>query len=179
MCCPVGPLSVQRCCGGLTDPVQELPHVRQPEWGRLVHQAACGSIALAEQVSVPEVDAFSGTLPMDNHSPKSQCELRAVRILPTPSLSDYDRCLRQKMSTNTTHDWGIPAAELDAWLDCWCEGNMTEAINDIQCCSHRSFRQWCTVDCAPDCSSNLATECIQERQKSLIDEEPYRLMAYT
>ena len=73
MCCPVGPLSVQRCCGGLTDPVQELPHVRQPEWGRLVHQAACGSIALAEQVSVPEVDAFSGTLPMDNHSPKSQC----------------------------------------------------------------------------------------------------------
>ncbi|CAE7819572.1 HISN7 [Symbiodinium sp. KB8] len=74
-----------------------------------------------------------------------RCELRAVRILPTPSLSDYDRCLRQKMSTNTTHDWGIPAAELDAWLDCWCEGNMTEAINDIQCCSHRSFRQWCTV----------------------------------
>ncbi|CAE7728782.1 HISN7 [Symbiodinium microadriaticum] len=68
-----------------------------------------------------------------------RCELRAVRILPTPSLSDYDRCLRQKMSTNTTHDWGIPAAELDAWLDCW------PAINDIQCCSHRSFRQWCTV----------------------------------
>eukprot|EP00434_Breviolum_minutum_P013087 symbB.v1.2.011533.t1/scaffold778.1/size163404/16 len=92
----------------------------------------------------------------------SQCRLRPARMLPTPSLGDYDRCLQGKWGSNSTHDWGVPGAELEALIDCWCGLNMTQAATDLGCCQHGAFQQWCGLDCQPDCQSALATECIQE-----------------
>jgi len=77
------------------------------------------------------------------------------------------------MEVNTTHDWSVPSAELDAWLDCWCAENMTQAITDIGCCSHRSFVRWCSVECSPDCGSTLATECIQECPAMCFEAQEY------
>ncbi|CAJ1443644.1 unnamed protein product, partial [Effrenium voratum] len=135
-----------------------------PHPGRSLY-ALAALVAGAESSGVTSLRRLQGN--------DDECKARGARILPTPSLVDYDRCLAGKMSSNSTHDWGIPGAEHAAWADCWCDLNMSQAIEDLSCCQHRSFQQWCGLDCEPDCSSALAVQCIEECPAMCFEAQEY------
>lgn len=103
-----------------------------------------------------------------------ECQLRAARMLPTPSLSEFDSCTRSKQHTVDT-DWGVPGAEYKAWVDCWCSLNMSETVTELGCCEHSAFVHWCNVECEPDCQSAVATSCIQECPSMCFESRDYVL----
>ncbi|CAE8711611.1 unnamed protein product [Polarella glacialis] len=102
-----------------------------------------------------------------------QCTLRAARLLPTPSLTEYDKCFTGKFSENSSVDWGLPGAELQALADCWCANNVSIAVNDYVCCGHNSFSRMCSLDCNPDCSTELAKQCIQDCPPMCLEASEY------
>ncbi|CAE8706521.1 unnamed protein product, partial [Polarella glacialis] len=101
------------------------------------------------------------------------CTLRAARLLPTPSLTDYDTCFREKMSTNSSVDWGLPGAEFTALADCWCANNVSVAVEGYGCCGHNSFSRLCSLECNPDCSTDLAKQCIQDCPSMCLEASEY------
>lgn len=92
---------------------------------------------------------------------KQNCAV-ALRVLPPPSLQEFSKCMDDVRGENSSHDWSVPGAEMDAQIDCWCDHNLTHTIQEYQCCNHEEWFPMCSIDCAPDCSSELARTCIQE-----------------
>jgi len=105
----------------------------------------------------------------------SECALRAARLLPTPSLSDFDTCISEKISPQSGHDWGLPGAEFAALADCWCEQDLTSTMTEYSCCSHASFTRACSLDCTPDCKSSLAEQCINECPSMCLEAVEYQV----
>eukprot|EP00929_Paragymnodinium_shiwhaense_P108671 TRINITY_DN74994_c0_g1_i1.p1 TRINITY_DN74994_c0_g1~~TRINITY_DN74994_c0_g1_i1.p1 ORF type:complete len:529 (+),score=68.26 TRINITY_DN74994_c0_g1_i1:146-1732(+) len=90
------------------------------------------------------------------------CQAVALHLLPPPSLEAFSNCYRSKLLDEGVHNWSTPGAEVAAQADCWCANNLTGTIGDYGCCDHPDFFPMCTLDCSPDCDSELAKDCIQE-----------------
>jgi len=115
----------------------------------------------AASASWPQLRAFGASPRHLQGEAPSGCRSVALRLMPTPSINAYEQCFRDKLSPNSTHDWSVPGAEILAQFRCWCQHNLTETMEEYQCCDHPDIYPMCSVQCNPDCSSALAQDCIR------------------
>mmetsp|Transcript_50751 Transcript_50751/g.128887 ORF Transcript_50751/g.128887 Transcript_50751/m.128887 type:complete len:598 (-) Transcript_50751:185-1978(-) len=117
--------------------------------------------------------ALRGAVTEEPRRLQGGCRATAMRLMPPPALKHYQQCFQDKLSENSTHDWSVPGAELDAQVDCWCQHNLTHTIEEFQCCDHADLYPMCTVNCEPDCNSDLAKTCIQECPSMCFESSEY------
>jgi hypothetical protein len=90
---------------------------------------------------------------------QTQCRAVALRLLPPPAIRNYTQCFQDKLRPTSSHDWSVPGAEVSAQLECWCQHNVTQTMQEYGCCDHSDIYPMCSVQCPPDCSSALAQMC--------------------
>mmetsp|Transcript_129736 Transcript_129736/g.252747 ORF Transcript_129736/g.252747 Transcript_129736/m.252747 type:complete len:571 (-) Transcript_129736:319-2031(-) len=112
-----------------------------------------------------------------SHPYNEKCRAIAMRILQIPAVKSYDQCFHDLVAENSGHDWSIPGSEVAAQVECWCKHDLTNTVKTAGCCDHGDYRPMCETDCQPDCSSSLATTCIQDCPSMCLEAAEYMLDA--
>lgn len=114
-----------------------------------------------------------GEGPRQLQKEKGGCRSVAMRLLAPPALTAYQQCFADRQDVLSSFDWSIPGAALGAQVGCWCEANLTATIDEYECCEHRDLYPMCSVDCEPDCDSELAKQCISDCPAMCLESSEY------